>query len=116
VIVDFNHHAATKAAKLCHFMAKVQCQAGRHARVIAKPSSKMPLKRFRFGHSPLVGAAWRRIADGRVSPYDLEMGRLMFRHKDERAGEPSSPQRQQLTARAYRTGGVPIREGMAAAN
>jgi hypothetical protein len=25
VIVNVNHHAATKVAKLCHFMARVQC-------------------------------------------------------------------------------------------
>lgn len=32
-----------------------------------------------------------------VSPYDLEKGRLIFRHKDERAGSPSRPpQRRQF--------------------
>ena len=35
-----------------------------------------------------------------VSPYDLEKGRLIFRHKDERAGPPSRPpQRQQFRRR-----------------
>jgi translation initiation factor IF-1 len=35
-----------------------------------------------------------------VSPYDLEKGRLIFRHKDERAGPPSrSPQRPQFRRR-----------------
>jgi translation initiation factor IF-1 len=28
-----------------------------------------------------------------VSPYDLEKGRLIFRHKDERTGSLSRPQR-----------------------
>ena len=30
-----------------------------------------------------------------VSPYDLEKGRLIFRHKDERAGSPTRPPRRQ---------------------
>jgi translation initiation factor IF-1 len=30
-----------------------------------------------------------------VSPYDLEKGRLIFRHKDERTGSPSRPPRRQ---------------------
>jgi translation initiation factor IF-1 len=35
-----------------------------------------------------------------VSPYDLEKGRLIFRHKDERAGSVSRPpQRQQFRRR-----------------
>jgi translation initiation factor IF-1 len=35
-----------------------------------------------------------------VSPYDLEKGRLIFRHKDERAGSPSRPpQRHQFRRR-----------------
>ena len=35
-----------------------------------------------------------------VSPYDLEKGRLVFRHKDERAGSGSSrPQRRQFRRR-----------------
>jgi translation initiation factor IF-1 len=35
-----------------------------------------------------------------VSPYDLEKGRLIFRHKDERAGTtPRSPQRHQFRRR-----------------
>ena len=35
-----------------------------------------------------------------VSPYDLEKGRLIFRHKDERAGALSRPpQRQQFRRR-----------------
>jgi translation initiation factor IF-1 len=35
-----------------------------------------------------------------VSPYDLEKGRLVFRHKDERAGSaPRPPQRQQFRRR-----------------
>jgi translation initiation factor IF-1 len=35
-----------------------------------------------------------------VSPYDLEKGRLIFRHKDERVGPPSRPpQRQQFRRR-----------------
>src|SRR6201988_4377202 len=35
-----------------------------------------------------------------VSPYDLEKGRLIFRHKDERAGSLSRPpQRQQFRRR-----------------
>ena len=35
-----------------------------------------------------------------VSPYDLEKGRLVFRHKDERAGSTSSrPQRHQFRRR-----------------
>jgi translation initiation factor IF-1 len=35
-----------------------------------------------------------------VSPYDLEKGRLIFRHKDERAGNaPRPPQRQQFRRR-----------------
>ena len=35
-----------------------------------------------------------------VSPYDLEKGRLIFRHKDERAGPLSRPpQRQQFRRR-----------------
>jgi translation initiation factor IF-1 len=35
-----------------------------------------------------------------VSPYDLEKGRLIFRHKDQRAGPPSRPpQRQQFRRR-----------------
>jgi translation initiation factor IF-1 len=35
-----------------------------------------------------------------VSPYDLEKGRLIFRHKDERAGTLSrAPQRNQFRRR-----------------
>ena len=35
-----------------------------------------------------------------VSPYDLEKGRLIFRHKDERAAAmPRPPQRQQFRRR-----------------
>ena len=35
-----------------------------------------------------------------VSPYDLEKGRLIFRHKDERAGPPGRPpQRHQFRRR-----------------
>jgi translation initiation factor IF-1 len=34
-----------------------------------------------------------------VSPYDLEKGRMIFRHKDERAGPVSRPQRQQFRRR-----------------
>jgi translation initiation factor IF-1 len=35
-----------------------------------------------------------------VSPYDLEKGRLVFRHKDERGGSaPGSPQRPQFRRR-----------------
>jgi translation initiation factor IF-1 len=35
-----------------------------------------------------------------VSPYDLEKGRLIFRHKDERVGgAPRPPQRQQFRRR-----------------
>ena len=35
-----------------------------------------------------------------VSPYDLEKGRLIFRHKDERAGSPGgSPHRPQFRRR-----------------
>ncbi len=35
-----------------------------------------------------------------VSPYDLEKGRMIFRHKDERAGTgPRRPQRQQFRRR-----------------
>src|SRR5579863_5283877 len=35
-----------------------------------------------------------------VSPYDLEKGRLVFRHKDERAGSaPRPPQRNQFRRR-----------------
>jgi translation initiation factor IF-1 len=35
-----------------------------------------------------------------VSPYDLEKGRMIFRHKDERAGNmPRPPQRQQFRRR-----------------
>jgi translation initiation factor IF-1 len=35
-----------------------------------------------------------------VSPYDLEKGRLIFRHKDERVGSPSRPpQRHQFRRR-----------------
>jgi len=35
-----------------------------------------------------------------VSPYDLEKGRLIFRHKDERAGTPHrAPQRNQFRRR-----------------
>lgn len=35
-----------------------------------------------------------------LSPYDLEKGRLIFRHKDERAGPPSRPpQRHQFRRR-----------------
>jgi translation initiation factor IF-1 len=35
-----------------------------------------------------------------VSPYDLEKGRLVFRHKDERAAPPSrAPQRNQFRRR-----------------
>jgi translation initiation factor IF-1 len=35
-----------------------------------------------------------------VSPYDLEKGRLIFRHKDERTGSLSRPpQRQQFRRR-----------------
>jgi translation initiation factor IF-1 len=35
-----------------------------------------------------------------ISPYDLEKGRLIFRHKDERVGPPrQSPQRQQFRRR-----------------
>jgi translation initiation factor IF-1 len=30
-----------------------------------------------------------------VSPYDLEKGRMIFRHKDERASGPRPPQRRQ---------------------
>ena len=30
-----------------------------------------------------------------VSPYDLEKGRLIFRHKDERAASPTRPPRRQ---------------------
>ena len=33
------------------------------------------------------------------SPYDLEKGRLIFRHKDERAGSLSRPQRHQFRRR-----------------
>jgi translation initiation factor IF-1 len=34
-----------------------------------------------------------------VSPYDLEKGRLIFRHKDERAGPPGRPARPQFRRR-----------------
>jgi translation initiation factor IF-1 len=34
-----------------------------------------------------------------ISPYDLEKGRVIFRHKDERAGSASRPQRQQFRRR-----------------
>lgn len=34
-----------------------------------------------------------------VSPYDLEKGRLVYRHKDERAGSASRPQRNQFRRR-----------------
>jgi translation initiation factor IF-1 len=34
-----------------------------------------------------------------VSPYDLEKGRLIFRHKDERASNMPRPQRQQFRRR-----------------
>jgi translation initiation factor IF-1 len=34
-----------------------------------------------------------------VSPYDLEKGRLVFRHKDERAGTVAGPQRPQFRRR-----------------
>jgi len=34
-----------------------------------------------------------------VSPYDLEKGRLVFRHKDERAGAVARPQRPQFRRR-----------------
>ena len=40
-----------------------------------------------------------------VSPYDLEKGRLIFRHKDERAGSPSRPpQRHQPRTSPRRSG------------
>ena len=34
-----------------------------------------------------------------LSPYDLEKGRLVFRHKDERAAPARPPQRQQFRRR-----------------
>jgi translation initiation factor IF-1 len=34
-----------------------------------------------------------------VSPYDLEKGRLVFRHKDERASTVARPQRPQFRRR-----------------
>jgi translation initiation factor IF-1 len=34
-----------------------------------------------------------------VSPYDLEKGRMIFRHKDERAAGPRPPQRRQYRPR-----------------
>jgi len=34
-----------------------------------------------------------------MSPYDLEKGRLIFRHKDERAGPPRPPVRRQFVRR-----------------
>jgi translation initiation factor IF-1 len=34
-----------------------------------------------------------------VSPYDLEKGRMIFRHKDERAAGPRPPQRNQYRRR-----------------
>ena len=34
-----------------------------------------------------------------VSPYDLEKGRLIFRHKDERTGPPGRPARPQFRRR-----------------
>jgi translation initiation factor IF-1 len=41
-----------------------------------------------------------RVTRGIVSPYDLEKGRLIFRHKDECAGSPSRPpQRHQFRRR-----------------
>jgi hypothetical protein len=40
------------------------------------------------------------VTGGIVSPYDLEKGRLIFRHKDECAGSPSRPpQRHQFRRR-----------------
>jgi len=77
----------------------------------------LPDARFRFrvqldnGHQLVAYTAGRMkknriktLAGDRVtvevSPYDLEKGRLIFRHKDERAGSPSRPpQRQQFRRR-----------------
>jgi translation initiation factor IF-1 len=75
----------------------------------------LPDARFRVqldnGHQLVVYTAGRMkknriktLAGDRVtvevSPYDLEKGRLIFRHKDERAGPPSRPpQRHQFRRR-----------------
>jgi len=69
----------------------------------------LPDTRFRItldnGHSVVAYTAGRMkknriktLAGDRVtvemSPYDLEKGRVIFRHKDERAGARPAPQRQ----------------------
>ena len=75
----------------------------------------LPDARYRIeldnGHSPVAYTAGRMkknriktLAGDRVtvevSPYDLEKGRLIFRHKDERAGPAKrAPQRNQFRRR-----------------
>ncbi len=68
---------------------RVQLDAGQT--IIAYTAGKMKKNRI------------KTLAGDRVtvemSPYDLEKGRLIFRHKDERASGSRPPQRQQFRRR-----------------
>jgi translation initiation factor IF-1 len=68
---------------------RVQLEAGH--KIVAYTAGRMKKNRI------------KTLAGDRVtvemSPYDLEKGRLIFRHKDERAGPPRPPVRRQFVRR-----------------